>query len=625
MRTVRLRRLAPLWPLLLAAVAVAAVLASCGKDPAEPVYDNPFDPDAATGGDAFQLQGGYQAGVQYVRLTWHQLQGHGIIVYRVLHATSNVETEYRTIFERAASARDTMVQIHENPVPTQTNYYKIQALDEDENFTLLSNVVAVPVDVPPRVTIGAGDAFARQRYDTVTVKVAGYDSVVIADDPDFTAPATRTARLAVDADSVAAFVDWDLGPATGNGDSVRVFAAGYRDLGGAVVASETTRVKLTVRVQPDFTLPGGATTVASRAVDLVIARDGTGVDSMRFASSRAELPQAPWRAGGPLYEGYLLVDTPQPQRVYGEFLNFFGFSLIDSLTAEPDDLTDATTRLLLPGNRIVVDPVVTVVSDAVATHMRMSTVSNFADADWVAYADTTTFDLGTDPGLRTVYTQFRNEWYESGVFSDFAIVSAADVLIEFLAPQGGDIVRGGYPLEILGRAYSPAGNATIDSVKVDVADGEGLQLAEGGAEWSYQWDVPRLGTDTTWPLRARSYYQVGGERDSSTAVITVTISQLAVTILEPAAGDTLTAGAEARIAGEAFRFSGGPEIDSLVVTTPDTVLYPTVAPNWSTPWTPAAVSQVLGYDLIATVYAADLVEADTVQIFVQPEPEEETR
>ena len=88
----------------------------------------------------------------------------------------------------------------------------------------------------------------------------------------------------------------------------------------------------------------------------------------------------------------------------------FGFTINPiQLTVTPDKLTGATFKLKLASDRVTDDIVVTALSTAVATHMRISESPNFNAVPWVDYADSTGFTLSPGEGRKNIYAQFRND------------------------------------------------------------------------------------------------------------------------------------------------------------------------------------------------------------------------
>ncbi len=106
--------------------------------------------------------------------------------------------------------------------------------------------------------------------------------------------------------------------------------------------------------------------------------------------------------------------------------------------------------------------------------------------------------------------------------------------------------------------------------------------------------------------------------DSTTALITVTISQLAVTITLPVGGAQIIGGSEVAVAGTAVPFLGGAPLDSVVVIANNQRLRATGLANWSTPWTAPTVSATTPLQIIARAFAGADSAQTLVDVSIEP-------
>ncbi len=114
MRTASTPIIALLATLVLAAGFV--VFGGCESNPAEPVYDNPWDPDGPDGGDALQVRATAQDTV--INVTWNQPQGQGIVLYVVSH-TLDTGGDWEELGEVNHTTAPLGFFAYRNPVPSR--------------------------------------------------------------------------------------------------------------------------------------------------------------------------------------------------------------------------------------------------------------------------------------------------------------------------------------------------------------------------------------------------------------------------------------------------------------------------------------------------------------------------
>lgn len=492
----------------LVALAVAGTmvwLPGCSSNPSAPVFNNIFDPDGPAGGNPLQLTATLSD--SSILLSWTQPQDFNISSYELSHSYN-----YFSDFLPFGSVDQTEATFgtlrYENAEPTATHYFKIQAFDAEGNFTNITDQAPTIRTTPPLVAVGDGSGTVASRNITLAILVSAGDSLRISNDRDF-APETR---VAVGEPGITLEVPWTLPEVAANDTTLAVRVLAFPLAG----AADTAVVNLNVNFAPAFTVLGNEPTVAAR--HLILEVPDQGVVFMRFSDSEAGLADQPWSPGRPVFP-YTLADSANPQVVWGEFMGDFGFASIVSLTVTPDLLQEVTFALDLPADHVTDQSTVTVFSGAVASLMRFSESIDFAGVPWQAYADTSALALSPEPGQKVIYAQYRNDWAESPVMTDFVIYLSQPLEVAILAPTDGASVASGVPLQVLGTATAASGTAPVDSVKFDSGDGTGFQTVTGTDNWSFLWDVPLVTQETTSTLRARAW----AAGDSVTSIATVTL------------------------------------------------------------------------------------------------------
>jgi len=503
----------PCATLLAVAVLTAgfALLAGCESKPAAPEFNNPWDPAGPTGGDALNVRA--TASDTTIGVRWNQPQDMGIVSYLVSHALGTGPWE--DLDEVAHTESDFGFYTYRNPEPTSTHWFRVQAFTED-GFSLVEETPAADVTSPPRVVPASGGRDRASRLVDLEITVTAGDSVRLADNEAFTDATT----IGVVALGEPQTVTWNLGPGE-DGDDFEVHVI-VVDSGG-VAAPPSASLAFRAAFDPRFTLAGNAETIARRTAVLSIPT--TGVVSQRFALSEGDLAAAPWQDPATT-ASVPLADVASTQTVWGEFRGDFGYNSTHSIEVTPDLLTEAAFALDVPDDRIVDSPLVPVINDAVATLMRFSETPDFRDVAWRPYAADVVLTLSGEPGRKVVYAQFRNEWADSPILTDYVDLVAQPASIAFLAPGAGSILDGGTRLLVRGTATAGSGTARLDSVRFDPGDGDGWRQVFGGASWSVFWDVPAAAADSSVVLRARAWVTDTATSvvDSATATVSVIVA-----------------------------------------------------------------------------------------------------
>ncbi len=591
-----------LWLLaLLAVVAIFGTLAGCETSDGRQHVDNPFDPDGSAGGDALQVSA--LVITNQIRISWNQPQNMGIADYVVLSADSRFGS-YTELAIVAHTSGASGSYIYDYPPPTRTHWFKVQAFTTNGQFSLASLAVPATASIGPTVVVGDTITTTATRFTELTVTADLGDSLLVAFDASF----AGAVRLAQAGPGLPTTFPLDLGPAAAD-STFRLHIKSF----GSLSTSETTVFNLPVAFDPKHRLTEGSPLrLATRVNDLTIP--ASGVVNMRFAASEDELATAPWLPGAELYPAYELVDSANPQEIWAEYEGDFGFNTTSKLAVRPDLLASAAYFLKVPDTRVVSSLTVVAEFSAGATDLRISESPNFAAVPWQAYADTATFILSPEEGTKTVYVQFRNDWTQSTVLSDYCILVAQGPDVNFIAPMMGDVLVGGSNLMTIGTS-TPGNVATaLDSLLVDLGDGQGFREVLGTDNWQLVWNVPTFETDTEVTIRARAVV------DSlvATDFVTVTVSQVGIQIADPLDGVLVLGGDPLPISGTANGILSGAPIDSVIVDIGAERLVATGTDAWNVTWLAPIVTVDTPTDITATVWSNSLTATETITVTVTP-------
>ncbi len=596
--------------LLLLGLVAVAVLQGCAANPDQAEFDNPFDPDNAESANPFDLTATETEG--QIILEWNMLDGFGFTTYYPQFRVDG-DLLWTDIDTLEAVVGEAQLQFF-GASPTSINYFRVTALNGFGQETSTSSVVPVPVNMPPIVNNIDSTASVISRFQTLVVAATAGDVIDVSLDSFATIAAT-----APRVDENTYFADFDLGNAE-SGERITVYARSVTDFGGGLppIPSATGSRTFTVSGAPTIALASGGTALATTLVDLVISDQGEGVVEMRFASSEDGLADVAWQPGDSVAYDVPVLDTVSEQTIWAEFRRDFEFDQTSTLSVQADDLS--TADFSIPGlasNRIVELPDVGLLHDGVATLMRVSQYPDFNDVDWMAYTeiDTIILDRVDEQHLYTIFTQYRNHWFQSPVRSDWVILGPGEVRVDFTNPLQDLVIEGGTTIEITGTATTFDATLPITEVAVNLSDDGGWLPATGTENWEYAWDVPLLTEDTRWGMGAlaRAENVNTGDFETGAAWIYVTISQLTITILNPADTDEVTRGLPTTVDGTAAPFLAGAPLDSVVVTALGERLPSFALENWSVTWVvPEDATELI--DIIAYAYAGGDSVSQRIQV-----------
>ncbi len=186
--------------------------------------------------------------------------------------------------------------------------------------------------------------------------------------------------------------------------------------------------------------------------------------------------------------------------------------------------------------------------------------------------------------------------------------------MKIFAPVEGDIVVGGSTLLTRGTAAPGTEAAAVDLVQLDLGDGLGFREVIGLDNWQLNWNVPTFTTDTEVIIRARAYAEDLEVTDS----VTVTVTQLAVNIIDPLDGASVLGGEPLAINGDASGILGGAALDSVVVDIGAEHLVASGTTAWDTTWLAPSVGADTPVDIIATAWAGGESVSSTISVTVVP-------
>ena len=552
---------------------VFSLLPGCESTPSEPVFDNPFDPLGQDAGDPLQLQAAAIDDTT-INITWNQPQGLGITKY-IISRSAYRDSSYSQLGEMDHTTDPTSSYTYNNPDPTSTHWFRIQALT-DTDFSLTSYATPDSATTGPRVIVGSGLGHTATRFTNLEITTTEGDQLRIALDPSF----TDSLRIVpTGAPGVPINLTYDLGTATGNNEIKTLYVVAFGDGFESVPSVQDIRVDF----EPAFTVVGNPATLATRTVDLAVPTEG--VLNMRFFPEWADTATTPWVPVSDTYTGYQLSDSANPQFIRAQFQGDFGFNILVERKVTPDLLTAATFRLDLAEDHVTDQSSVFGLSSAVATGMRYSESADFTGAPWLAYDDTVRIDLSGEPGHKVIYVQYLNDWTQSGTLTDYVIHVIQPAEVSFWAPLENDVVMGGSVFQVRGASTVGSEAGSVYIVKFDPGDGNGFVDVTGTETWSHLWDVPYFPADTPLTLRAQAWY--GPSPDSLqtvTTAITVTVTQLVVTIVSPMDGANLAGNKQANFTGTASGVLNGAPLDSVTIDIGADHFPASGTSNWSAEW-----------------------------------------
>ena len=579
--------------LALGVPTVFSLLPGCDSTPSEPVYENPFDPLGPDGGDPIQVKVEAEASNDTtVQLSWKQPQGMGLTHY-IISRSDFRDSNYSEIGGKDHTSNPFGSFPYSDPEPTTLHWFRVQAFANDD-FSIVSYADPDSITTGPRVIVGAGRGNTATRFTNLEITVTRGDQLRIALDPTF------TDSLKIVPAGVGGFPinhTYDLGPASGNNQTKTIYVASFADGYESVVSSQNIRVDF----QPAFKVVGNPPTLATRIVDLEIPTEG--VLNMRFFPEWEDTATTPWVPVSDIYSGYQLSDSANPQFIRAQFQGDFGFDSLVEHKVTPDLLTKVTFKLDLEEDHVSDQSTVTGISSAVATEMRYSESADFTSAPWIAYDDTIQINLSPTPGHKVIHVQYRNDWTMSGTLTDYVIHVTQPAEVTFWTPLEGDAILGGSVFQVRGGSTVGSGEGSVTLVQFDSGDGNGFVNAQGTDSWSFMWDVPFFTVDTPVVLRAKAWYGPLDNLESVTTAITVTVTQLAVTITTPTEGTDFRGNRVFTFTGTAAGVLGGTALDSVFIDIGNDHFKASGTTNWTADWTAPLLDTDTPLTLIATSWA----------------------
>ncbi len=411
----------------IAFVAIAALLLfSCTRRPAEPQFNNPFDP-ATGGGDPFRLTAEYTT-LGVVALTWHAPPVTGITDYHIRRSVQPAGPYTVTVIPATAAA----VQITTDAkfARNRTNYYRVLAFN-GHDINAESQVVAATVSPPAKLTIlrtttAFNDSTVPSRQARLVLRSNFGDSVEVASTRSFLA----SQRFA--ATDTNTIIPWDLGAASARHARLRVFARMHASgvvsteiVGDSALADLTAKVRLVGAVINDT---------------LIVRANGLGFTRLRAVGPGDSLELAPWlanphpeRTDSIEVRVVLQNNSLAPFVVRAEAESDFGFTRRYDLPAVPLSVDTLGLTFTInnaaghtAGDAETTHPDVFIVSTAKnATQMRFSESTDFTGVPWQPFRTTSTFTLLDTAGTHRVYGIFRNPFEPHGFAVSKSIVLLA--------------------------------------------------------------------------------------------------------------------------------------------------------------------------------------------------------
>lgn len=588
---------------IIMSVATVFIVGGCEKS-ADPLQlNNPFDPASPTGGDGLQVRAVVSG--NSVILTWNQPQGMDVSHYN-LFQSDEADGTYEGFARVDHTASTIGNYTYKFPTPATADWFKVRASTVGGEFSLFSLAVPAQAMVGPVVIVGDTLTNLASPFQELTITAAFGDSLLIGLDEVLNNPL----RVASSGPGMPTVINFDFGPAAADSTfHLRVLAF------DAISATPTTKLDFPVRFAPKHTLVGAnRLKLATRVNDLAIP--SAGAIQMRFADSEANLALAPWIPGADLYPAYPLSDSANPQEIWAEFEGEFGFNSTSFISVRPDLLTSAAFNLKVPSNRVVSTLTVPVEFTAAATDLRISENPNFAAVPWQAFADSMTFQLSAGEGTKTIYTQYRNDWTQSNILSDYCILISQGPDVNFVVPSDGTVLTAGSTVTVRGTSSQGTVATGVDTVQVDFGEGLGFREVLGVENWQLNWNVPTFTADTEVVLRARA---VAGDL-VVTDFISVTVTQMTVAILDPLENGTVISGEPVNIAGTAGGMLGGDPIDTVVIDIGSEQITATSTNIWAETWTATDVLVDTPTTITVTAWAGTESVSASVNIVIQPAP-----
>lgn len=416
------------WLVLGAAVAVT--LAACSKDVDAPAFDNPFDPDSPTAGEAYSLNAVTSGDA--IQLQWANVLGLdgfpaadsslGVGQYIVLHGTGGAAPTDQlgrndVKFVIAPVAGQALLAEHLTYVPETVNSYKIRSISQLDYVD--SKVVQVDAPLEFRTVVGTNVAAALDVDFLVRTGVS--EMVDVALDADFT---VALDSVEVTPGTLTRFT-YTIAPFTGPSGVVEVFYRGRTASSTGAVASIELSPGFTPRIEPASGIWAASATQFFAVDDTVsFVANGEGVESLTVFVVDDTLRVDLFTVGDPALPFVLPLDDERAfvRNTADEQTGWsFGVAAASELGFE----TERTITFSLPdsvsGASITVDEAseVGIVTTREVTvslaaedvgEFRLSENADFSGSVWRDFVESTPFTLSAGAGEKTLYAAFRNDF-----------------------------------------------------------------------------------------------------------------------------------------------------------------------------------------------------------------------
>jgi hypothetical protein len=433
-----------------ALVAVGlAVLGACSRDPGDPAYDNPFDPDGTNPGTGYGLL--VEVRGDSVVMTWDDLEGVlGYHVYWSDVSSGLSDTVRITTSTSLVPPNDSAPRVqysHRKFTAERTNWYRVAGLRRFDGGTreeTMEPSAPVPVDISVLVLPTGAITATPTRLIGLDVLTGAAGAVEIANDRDFADARTYPVNPGeatqvefelpgVEADRTDLWVHFralDQGSAS-PADSFAIqarFDPRLETVSGLRLDPSTRR-----RVMVADTMVFSFAPVDGQLLDRVyrqrVTEDTAGSSTPEYEDVEEIVASldAPFDV---IWDPQ--VEPPRSGRLKAILTSDFGFA--DSVTVElayPDSI--GTPSIEVVGGQVTTSEVIEVRCVAAsAGYVHLSTSPDFSTGAPVPFADTVDYTLEVGPGSHLLYALFTNPILPG----ETAVAVAPVILVSPPAPRG---------------------------------------------------------------------------------------------------------------------------------------------------------------------------------------------